>query len=143
MYVKNHGGGIVVILGACVGEVTSSTPQLANKLLHDLWEGTWQPPGLPHANLSLVHPKCHRPIVCRKMSKSDWATYGNIPWNILFLLTGLYGCLVSIPVKLYPKFACLTKWTVGSNFLIRTLFWVKRVALELYHWDKLGCSGFD
>ena len=36
MYVKNHGGGIVVILGACVGEVTSSTPQLANKLLHDL-----------------------------------------------------------------------------------------------------------
>lgn len=69
--------------------------------------------------------------------------YLGIFHRIFFLLTGPYGCLVSIPDNMYPKFACLTKRTTWSNFLIRTPFWVKRVVLGLYHQDGRGRLGFE
>lgn len=121
-------------------------PNLPNKILLDLWEGVWRSSSLPHVNLSLVHLKCTWPVICRHLLQPNWTTCGNILGiflGILFLLTGLYGCLVSIPVSLYPKFACLIKWSERNIFLIRTPFWVKQVALGSYHWDSCGCLGFE
>ena len=79
---------------------------LPNNILHDLWEGMWWPLGLPWVNLSLVHLKCLWPITCRHLSQSNWATWRNILGKFLgiyFFLTGLYRCLVIIPVSLVPK----------------------------------------
>lgn len=102
--------------------------------------------GLAMCHLLFGPPKSHRPITCQQISKFDWATCGNILGifpRIFSLLTGLYGCLVIIPISLNPKFPCLKKKIVGSKFLIQTLFWVKRVALGSYSWDGSCCSNFD
>ena len=47
------------------------------------------------------------------------------------------------PSQPFQNFTCLVKRSADSNFLIRTSFWTKRIALGSFHWDGNGRSTFE
>ena len=102
LYAKKQCCGVVVDHRTCAGRVTSSTPRLAHKIL-PLCVDAHTPLGRGHVSPSHWSTKCSRPIMCHQVSRSNWATYGNI-LGIFFLLTGLYGCQVSIPITKFSMF---------------------------------------
>lgn len=114
-------------------------PQRLHKILIYHYRGTWQPLGLPHVTFELVHLDHADLIMSYQFSTCNSPTYT----GIFSLLSGMYGCPVSILVKLFQNFVCLVKWSTSSNFLIRTLFWTKQVALGLFHRDGRVHSAFE
>lgn len=97
-------------------------PRHLRKILIHHCRAMWQPPGLPHVTFPLVKLNKNFPIIRFHLVQKNSSTYMGIFQGIFSFLTMLYGCPISILVKLCQNFARLVKWSACSNFLIRTSF---------------------